>query len=268
MEESNGFFLMHRKILHSVVFDDPITLKVWIWCLSKVSYKERDFILGGQVVHVKKGQFVTGRESASKELKIGEQVYRNRISILKKLGKITVKSTSRFSKITVVNWEYYQQSFRNTTSRQPADNQPTTTNNKENKENKLLGETSSPKNNKKDMFNKYGEDYEEGVIDLDGDGTVEDEQETKKAHERLERNRIKKNLKLIEDVRELPYTPQALNADIKVFQQLESYGWTPKVIMSEYIALCESKYWKEEKIKGKYPTLKTVEYQLRNKQPK
>lgn len=137
---------------------------------------------------------------------------------------------------------------------------------KETIQNKLAeSEDSEEKNH---MFNKYGEDYEEGVIDLDGDGTVEDEQETKKAHERLERNRIKKNLKLIEDVRELPYTPQALNADIKVFQQLESYGWTPKVIMSEYIALCESKYWKVEKIKGKYPTLKTVEYQLRNKQPK
>lgn len=121
--------------------------------------------------------------------------------------------------------------------------------------------------NEKDMWNRQPEDFEEGVVDADGDGSVRNEVEEQKKADREDRNRIKKNLKLIEDVRGLAYTPQALNADVKTFQQLESYGWTPKVIMSEYIQLCESDYWRNEKQFGKYPTLKTVEYQLRNKQP-
>lgn len=48
-----GFFKVHRKILESNIFDNPVALKVFIWCLAKATYKERETIIGTQIVKLK-----------------------------------------------------------------------------------------------------------------------------------------------------------------------------------------------------------------------
>jgi hypothetical protein len=105
---------------------------------------------------------------------------------LQRFGKICVKSTNRFSQISVVNWDYYQHLFKNTTSRRPADDQQTTTNNNDNNDNNVLGETSSPELKDKNIdmsgFNRIGEGSdEESTIDFDGDGSVKEEKKKSKA---------------------------------------------------------------------------------------
>ena len=47
-----GFFKVHRKILESNIFDNPIALKVFIWCLAKATYKDRRTIIGTQIVNL------------------------------------------------------------------------------------------------------------------------------------------------------------------------------------------------------------------------
>ena len=99
----------------------------------KATYKEYDQIVGCQSVHLMPGDFVFGLKSASKELKLSIQSIRTLLDFLKTSGNLTVKSTNKFSIISIVNWETYQQNdFEdNTQINKPLTNQQQTTNNKQ-----------------------------------------------------------------------------------------------------------------------------------------
>ena len=117
-------------------------------------------------------------------------------------------------------------------------------------------------------WKRTSDDYEEGVIYYESGELVANGDSKKKEAERKLRTKIKNNLKVIEDYRGLKYSPTALNADTKTYQQLLLYGWSHESIMKTYLDTIDDPHWKEEKIKGKYPSMQTVEYRLRNKQPK
>lgn len=130
-----GFISLHRKLLKSPVFGDADCLKVWIWCLLRAGHKRTKILMNATVIELERGQFVTGRHSATKELKMSDSVFRRRIELLQNLGNIEVKTTNRFSVITVAKYEYYQDWRKKTTNRQPTDNQQKATNNNNNNNN-------------------------------------------------------------------------------------------------------------------------------------
>lgn len=103
---------VHRRLLDSDVFANPITLKVWIWLLLKANYKDRLVSLktgkGFEDVVVKRGKVLYGRKTASEKLKISEGCVRNHIEKLEKIGKISVKTTSHYSIITICKYDVYQ----------------------------------------------------------------------------------------------------------------------------------------------------------------
>jgi hypothetical protein len=132
----------------------------------------------GIEVELKRGQFITGRKSLAKALRTTEQKIRSRIALLEKHNQIVLKSTNKYSIITVVKYDHYQDGPKKTTNKQPTDNQQITTNNKVNKGDKVLEETSSSLLNLKDKQkasmgwgNNRGEE-DEGVVDYDGDGSM------------------------------------------------------------------------------------------------
>ena len=54
------------------------------------------------------GQFIFGRKVASKETGLTEREIRTIIAFLIKCGNLTIKTTNKFSIITIVNWSIYQ----------------------------------------------------------------------------------------------------------------------------------------------------------------
>ena len=99
----------------------------------KATHKEHSQIVGTQQILLKPGQFVFGRKKASEEIEMSEQSIRTCYAFLKKAGNLTIKSTNRFSIITICNWETYQHldngaSTSRSTKSQPATNQQLTTN--------------------------------------------------------------------------------------------------------------------------------------------
>ena len=107
-EKAKNWLKLNRSILSSSVFDNPRLLKVWIWCLCKASHKDRDQLVGMQVVHLEAGQFVYGRTAASEELKIPESTVSRYMNKLKALGNVSIKTNNKFSVVTVENWRFYQ----------------------------------------------------------------------------------------------------------------------------------------------------------------
>ncbi|WP_342577226.1 hypothetical protein [Psychrobacillus sp. FSL K6-2843] len=112
----NGWIKLHRKTLLSPVFGDSKKLKLWMLCLLKASHTERKQVVGNQVIILEKGQFVTGRVSLTMDYnrdvigteRVSEQTLWRWMKFLEKEGMLSIKSTTKFSVITVVNWNIYQ----------------------------------------------------------------------------------------------------------------------------------------------------------------
>ncbi|NDY71447.1 hypothetical protein [Desulfobacter hydrogenophilus] len=57
---------------------------------------------------MKKGQFIFGRKTAAKELKMSPSTIRNRMEKLKTVENLDIQTDTHFSIVTIVNWELYQ----------------------------------------------------------------------------------------------------------------------------------------------------------------
>lgn len=104
----DGYILVHKGLVDSCVFDDPIVLKIWIWCLCKASHKERDSLIGNQSVHILPGQFIFGRIQAAGELNITASTLYRKLKLLEKMSMIKLKTDSKWTVATVVNWNSYR----------------------------------------------------------------------------------------------------------------------------------------------------------------
>ena len=95
------FVLLYRKSIDSAVFQNAELWKVWTWCLMMANYKRRSVSVrtgkGETVVDLKPGQFVFGRNEASKALGMKPSSVRNRMQKLKKLGNVDIQHDHNFS---------------------------------------------------------------------------------------------------------------------------------------------------------------------------
>lgn len=109
----------------------------------KATHREYDQIVGCQQVHLMPGEFVFGRKKASKELRMSEQSIRTFIDFLKTSQNLTIKTTNKFSVISIINWNTYQgNEFENNQQiNQPLTNNQPTTNHKQEYKNKRTKET-------------------------------------------------------------------------------------------------------------------------------
>jgi hypothetical protein len=104
-----GWVKLHRKLLNSSVFQNPNILKFWVWCLLKATHTEYETRIGIQKVTLLKGQFPFGRDTAAVELNMKPTTVYKYLNQLKKENLIEVNSNNKFSVVTIVNWELYQE---------------------------------------------------------------------------------------------------------------------------------------------------------------
>lgn len=148
MAFEDGYVLISRDMIKNWKFTDPHLAQLMVWCISKASYMDRTvpWNAGRGVVKVqlKRGQFIFGRQKAASELAGNENSLYKRMLRLKRNNFITIDSNSKFSIITVVNYEAYQdpenyctsESTSESTSEVPAKYQRSNTYNKVKKGNK------------------------------------------------------------------------------------------------------------------------------------
>lgn len=108
----NGWVKIHRKLVDSRVFKNEGLLKVWIWCLLKANHEEEWVSAqtgrGETEVHLYPGQFIFGRKTASKALKMDTSTIRNRMEKLKNMQNLDIQPDTHYSIITIKNWDSYQ----------------------------------------------------------------------------------------------------------------------------------------------------------------
>ena len=100
----NGFVVLYRKFKNWGWYSDANVMRVFVHCLISASYCERKY-LG---IDLNPGEFITSISSISRDLDIKIQPVRTAIKKLCSTGEITIKTTSRFTIISVCNFESYQ----------------------------------------------------------------------------------------------------------------------------------------------------------------
>jgi hypothetical protein len=135
---NRGYVNLWRKSLDSGWLKNHTVWILWSYCLLKASHKEHDVIIGWQTVHLLPGQFVFGLLKASNETGLTMRQIRTALAFLKKAGNVTIKTTNKFSVITIINWGIYQggKPGERQAKRQAGDKQATTYNNGNNGKNK------------------------------------------------------------------------------------------------------------------------------------
>lgn len=123
---------LHRKIVDSLVFHNEKCLKIWLWCLCKAGYTKKTIVVGKQKVLLKKGEFVMGGFTAEETLNIARTTIYYWLDFLKREGMVDIKKTNKYTVITILNWDEYQElDIKWTSNRHQMD-----TNNKDNKDKK------------------------------------------------------------------------------------------------------------------------------------
>ena len=133
-----GWIQLHRRMLEWEWYRDIPTFKLFIHLLLKVSFQKKSW----QGILISPGQVITGRKNLSAETGLSEMQIRTALVKLQKTNEIPIKTTTKYSIITVVNWvsfqEGNQQTNQSATNKHPTDNQQITTTKKGNKEKKEI----------------------------------------------------------------------------------------------------------------------------------
>lgn len=111
--ENGTWIKLYRKFKDWGWYRNSNMVHLFIHLLLSANYKANDWM----GVSVGRGQVVTGLHTLYEDTGISIQTIRTCINRLKSTGEITSKSTNKFSVITIVNYEEYQQQDLESTSK-------------------------------------------------------------------------------------------------------------------------------------------------------
>jgi len=159
-----GWIKLHRKSIHSQVFQNEGLWKIWTWCLLRANHEDTWISIrtgkGTTEVFIKRGQFVFGRKSAAKILKMDESTVYKRMRKLENMGNCNTQSNTHYSIVTVLNYELYQGSKNDevTPKVTPKEHPSNTDKNDKNEKNKN-GRSKESDPRVKEFLNYWGESF-------------------------------------------------------------------------------------------------------------
>lgn len=117
-----GWIKLQRDIMSHWIAQDNEYLAVWIRMLSEANYEAQTKMFNGQVITVGRGQFIFGLDSYAEKTKVSVMRLRRLVDLLEKHQMINRVKTSKYSLISIVNYDKYQADNRQTTGTQQAGN--------------------------------------------------------------------------------------------------------------------------------------------------
>lgn len=140
---NQGWIKLHRKLQEWEWFNDSKVVHVFIHCLLSANHKSKKW----RGITIDSGQFISSQQHLSDALGLSIRQIRTVLDKLKSTGELTVKTTNKYSIISITNWESYQMVDSQDVSqvtheRQSNDNQMTTNKNVNNEENEKNNITS------------------------------------------------------------------------------------------------------------------------------
>jgi DNA-binding transcriptional MerR regulator len=130
----SGWIKIHRKFLDWEWFNKSEAVHLFVYLLLKANHKDSHW----QGIEVKRGQFISSLGKISADTGISLQTIRTLLNKLEKTNEIEVKSTNKYSVVTLCKYECYQDEIEPTnkqlTNKQQSTNKQLTTNKNDKKE--------------------------------------------------------------------------------------------------------------------------------------
>ena len=143
-----GFIKLHRSIVDWRWYKDINTCHLFMHLLLMANFTDADF----RSHTIKRGQLVTSLSHLSEQTGLSVQQVRTALNHLKSTNDVTIKSTSKYTIITIENYETDELSTQTSTNNQQRSNKQSTNNQQQyNKDNK-------DKKNKKGINNHFVSD--------------------------------------------------------------------------------------------------------------
>lgn len=100
----NGWIKLHRKILDWEWFSCSSTFHLFVYLLIKANTEDKQW----RGIVIKRGQLVTSIANICKDTHLTTQQARTSLNRLKSTNEITIKTTNRFTLVTICKYESYQ----------------------------------------------------------------------------------------------------------------------------------------------------------------
>ena len=154
MKELNGFIKLHRKLVAWGWYQDSVVKDTFLHLILTASFSDTYW----RGTTIKRGQLVTSYKNLSADLGFSVQQIRTALNKLKSTHEITVKTTNKYTIITVENWDKYQliedfstsETTRKSTNEQQTTNKQSTNNQQHRKNVKNNKNVNNKKRNNKE----------------------------------------------------------------------------------------------------------------------
>lgn len=105
---AEGYLKLFRKIEFSSVFENAELLRLWLWCMVRASYRQRQTLIGSQPYILEPGQFVFSKYRVAERLKLPPTTLYRYMKSLESMGMIGLRAVHNATIVTVLNWDTYQ----------------------------------------------------------------------------------------------------------------------------------------------------------------
>lgn len=137
-----GWISLHRSIQNHWIWKAPVKLKWWLDILLTVNHADTKVNVGNKLFDCKRGQSVMSLQSWASRWGVSKDVVRNFFNLLQKDGMIDTENLTKTTRITVCNYEDYQDVLHDSQTEQQrnpnANSSQSHANNNDNKNNNIL----------------------------------------------------------------------------------------------------------------------------------
>ena len=99
----DGWIKIHRKMIDWEWFTVPEMVQLYVYLIAMAAHCERECY--GAVIE--RGQVLTGRGRIARDTNLSDRTIRTCLKRLKSTGEVTIKTTSRYSIITICNYDKF-----------------------------------------------------------------------------------------------------------------------------------------------------------------
>jgi hypothetical protein len=121
-----GYIALHRRIEQHWVFENPDYFRIWVSMLFSANFVDRDVMFNGTLISIKRGQLIFGLNAWSAKYKVTSRMLRTFLSRLESCRMIDKQITNKYSIISITNYDSYQTTDKQTTSKRQASDKPVT----------------------------------------------------------------------------------------------------------------------------------------------
>ena len=137
VDKSKGYIILWRSVFSSPIWENPKLERIYHWTLYRANWQETEVFPSSEKIILQPGQFITSYPHAKDELKMAFGTIKTYLKLLQSESIIEIKSTNKYTIVTVLNWDDLQNPEKKIESRLKTERKQIETDNTVNTDNTI-----------------------------------------------------------------------------------------------------------------------------------